>query len=540
MIHLIFFQLGVIPIPSNDPRDTYGYEVCFYTGFQGGNGTTAQVSIILSGSKDSTQPRVLQDIDGTHKLFKRGAEDSFLVTTPYDLGQLASVRIWHNFGGDSPSWFLSRMYIRDLQTDTKTWYVCNRWFAVEEDDGKIDRILHPASNRELTSFNLLFQTETRKNFSDSHIWFSVYYRPPQSTFTRVQRMTCCLCVLLSTMLANAMFYQTGGETPNAEVVIGPFRLSTQQISIAITSSLVVLPINLLIMNLFRKARSKNPPVEEKTTKFMTKDRKTSDSGTEHTSDDNEETDHTYETISVVNESQVSKASEKTEDDIEKEEISEPKKPFTLPYWCIYIAYVLAFLTCAASTAFTIFYSLTFGKEKSEGWLSAIMISFWQDVLISQPLKVLGIAMIIALLIKDPSKVDDGTKRSAELGHDEEWIHREPEGNNKVRLQNFVPKPPTEEMLYESRQILIRQKEMKAIIKEIVVYFTYLMVLCTVAYGGFDPQSYRISEATKEMFSDSSYAGGDSFESVSRTCNQISLKIYYHHHLYHHDHDQNHH
>lgn len=82
--------------------------------------------------------------------------------------------------------------------------------------------------------------------------------------------------------------------------------------------------------------------------------------------------------------------------------------------------------------------------------------------------------------------------------------------------------------------------MKAIIKEIVVYFTYLMVLCTVAYGGFDPQSYRISEATKEMFSDSSYAGGDSFESVSRTCNQISLKIYYHHHLYHHDHDQNHH
>ncbi|KAK3717327.1 hypothetical protein QZH41_011561, partial [Actinostola sp. cb2023] len=506
-------EIGVIPIPSNDPRDMFGYEVCFYTGFQAGNGTTAQVSIILSGSMDETQPRVLQDIDGKRKLFRRGEVDSFLVTTPYNLGQLGSIKLWHNHGGDNPSWFLSRLYVRDLQTDTKTWYICNRWFAVEEDDGKIERVLHTSTNKELTSFNLLFASEARKNFSDSHLWLSVYYRPPNSTFTRVQRITCCICILLSTMLANALFYQTGGNTPNTEVVIGPFRLSTQQISIAITSSLVVLPINLIIMTIFRKARIKNHPGEEKTKRFFKEE---SQSETGQTIDEVQD-EHIYEVISMGSDSEVSKESEKSKEGNNKKN-NEPKKSFMLPYWSIYIAYVLAFLTCAVSTTFTIFYSLTFGKEKSEGWLSAMMISFWQDVLISQPIKVLALAVIFAIIVKDPNKVDDGTKRSAELGYDEEWIHRDPDSNEKVRLQNFIPKPPGEDDLYECRQILLKRKEMKAIIKEIVVYFIYLMVLCTVAYGGQDPQAFQISQATSKMFYESSYAGSDTLDSVSEPVN----------------------
>lgn len=522
----------MIPIASNDPRDTYGYEVCLYTGFQAGMGTTSQVSIILSGSKEQTQPLTLTDTEGKRPKFYRGAVDSFLVTTPYDLGQLGSIRIWHNHGGNNPSWFLSRLYIRDLQTDKKTWYICNRWFAVEEDDGKIERVLHTATNKELTSFNLLFSTEARKNFSDSHLWFSVYYRPPQSTFTRVQRMTCCLCILLSTMLANAMFYQTGEGTPNGEVIIGPFRLSTQQISIAITSSLVVLPVNMLIMNLFRKARPKIPPSENRLNKFYVGD-KAKNKDIEEWEEEEEEKeekekgkekgekgeeameDDDYEVISIDDEkSDKNKDKQKKKEEKKKKKEEKEKEPFMFPYWVIYIAYVLAFLTCAVSSLFTVFYSLTFGKEKSEGWVSAMMISFWQDVLISQPIKVLAIAMILALIIKDPDKVDDGTKRSAELGHDEEWIHRDPDSNEKVRLGNFIPKPPGEDVLYEPRQRLLKQKEMKAIIKEILVYFIYIMVLCIVANGNTDSQAFHISKYTTEVFAGSSYAGSSPLFSVS--------------------------
>lgn len=45
-----------------------------------------------------------------------------------------------------------------------------------------------------------------KDFSDGHLWYSVISRPPSSTFTRVQRVSCCFSLLLCTMLTSIMFY----------------------------------------------------------------------------------------------------------------------------------------------------------------------------------------------------------------------------------------------------------------------------------------------------------------------------------------------
>lgn len=44
------------------------------------------------------------------------------------------------------------------------------------------------------------------DFSDGHLWYSVISRPPSSTFTRVQRVSCCFSLLLCTMLTSIMFY----------------------------------------------------------------------------------------------------------------------------------------------------------------------------------------------------------------------------------------------------------------------------------------------------------------------------------------------
>ena len=40
-----------------------------------------------------------------------------------------------------------------------------------------------------------------------------------STFTRVQRLTCALCLLLTTMLANLMFYGIPTADPNGQVSV---------------------------------------------------------------------------------------------------------------------------------------------------------------------------------------------------------------------------------------------------------------------------------------------------------------------------------
>lgn len=48
--------------------------------------------------------------------------------------------------------------------------------------------------------------KTAKDFQDGHIWFSVINRPPCSTFTRVQRVSCCFSLLFCTMLTSIMFW----------------------------------------------------------------------------------------------------------------------------------------------------------------------------------------------------------------------------------------------------------------------------------------------------------------------------------------------
>ena len=59
----------------------------------------------------------------------------------------------------------------------------------------------------------------------------------------------------------------------------------------------------------------------------------------------------------------------------------------LPHWVIYIAYVLIFVASGTAAFFVILYGFQFGKEKSDNWMTSMMLSFWQSVLVIQPVKV---------------------------------------------------------------------------------------------------------------------------------------------------------
>ena len=76
-----------------------------------------------------------------------------------------------------------------------------------------------------------------------------------------------------------------------------------------------------------------------------------------------------------------------------------------------MAYAVVALASLVSATFTVFYGLTFGASKSQKWIMTMMISFWQDVLISQPLKVFAAATFFALVIKNPDKVNNFSHRS---------------------------------------------------------------------------------------------------------------------------------
>jgi hypothetical protein len=55
------------------------------------------------------------------------------------IGALNYLRIWHDNSGKGrmASWYLNHVVVRDVQTDKKYYFIANRWFAVEEDDGQV-------------------------------------------------------------------------------------------------------------------------------------------------------------------------------------------------------------------------------------------------------------------------------------------------------------------------------------------------------------------------------------------------------------------
>ena len=73
-----------------------------------------------------------------------------------------------------------------------------------------------------------------RGIRESHLWVSIASRTAQSNFTSVQRLSCCLALLMTYMLANIMFYGVDSEPGEAELDVGFFSMSWTEIRIGLT------------------------------------------------------------------------------------------------------------------------------------------------------------------------------------------------------------------------------------------------------------------------------------------------------------------
>ena len=287
------------------------------------------------------------------------------------------------------------------------------------------------------------------------------------------------------MLANAMFYKTGeNETPINSIKIMGFSFSIRQVSIGVMSSLVVFPANIIIVTIFRKAKPKENRYTVKT--------------------DSEDIDN----VDIETGGERKKAP--------------PKKG--LPHWFVYVAYAIAFLAVATSASFVIIYGMEFGSEKSARWLSSMTVSFLQDVLLTQPIKVFLLAMLFALLIKDPKKAEENSYADINaLANDEEWLHKNTEDLDpemQKTLKTLInDKPPDEAKLEIARQLRMKEKQMKSIIREIAWYVIFLLVLLTISYGNRDLITSQVTRYMQDTFVDASFSGNLTYKKVS--CNRNS-------------------
>ncbi|KAJ8339353.1 hypothetical protein SKAU_G00361390 [Synaphobranchus kaupii] len=111
------------------------YCVSVFTADVKGSGTDADVFLNMFGENGDTGERRL---DNDKDNFERGTEDKFIMEAP-NLGRLRKITIGHNNKGSSAGWCLDKVVVDDMGNKEVYEFPVNRWFAMDEDDGKIQR-----------------------------------------------------------------------------------------------------------------------------------------------------------------------------------------------------------------------------------------------------------------------------------------------------------------------------------------------------------------------------------------------------------------
>ncbi|XP_062923192.1 polycystin-1-like protein 2 isoform X1 [Mobula hypostoma] len=614
-------------LADNDPFAQYRYLVTVFTGHRRGAATTSKVTITLCGSEGQSDPHFLTDPE--KPTFERGGVDGYLLTTLFPLGDLQSIRLWHDNSGSNPSWYVNRVTVLDLQTDQRWSFLCNSWLSIDVGDCLLDKFFPVATEMDLKRFSNLFFMKSAKDFRDGHIWYSVLNRPPRSPFTRVQRVSCCFSLLLCTMLTSIIFWGVPKNPAQQKMDLGKIEFTWQEVVIGFESSLLMFPINLLIVQIFRNIRPRlkekkqgkhgrispslpTPPTSLQTysltTEAVTKDiqriansltktqknpQPTPDKDLKKTTDINkllalveniireqnrvdcefyhesckksdtlilslgsvdlkehvtgsapekgvidkqrksDYNHHLYLQLQRIENELGFLGSSKFENPLSYRQavqqvqnmkdlletancssnsVSErfssipslsgdSKKGHCskgLPWWFVFIGWGLVAATSGVSAFFTMLYGLNYGKDSSIKWLISMAISFFESVLITQPLKVLGFAAFFALVLKKVELEDDGESSidspfSTSVGDPSILLVARRDSSSNIY------QPPPQKEVEHMKKNSIKEQKVFALIREILAYLGFLWMLLLVAYGQRDPSSYYLNKAIQDSF-----------------------------------------
>ncbi|KAI8494854.1 hypothetical protein Bbelb_274590 [Branchiostoma belcheri] len=514
-------KVGVKILPGHrlNPKKDCQYVITVYTGFKGNAGTTAEVTIVLYGQDRESLPFILSD--SKRVTFEKGSVDSFLVSTSEPLGDLTYLRVWHNNAGYSPAWFLNQIVVTDRGNNRPHFFLCNRWFATDKDDGKVYRLLPESGPDEMKEFRNVFLAKSSRDMNDGHLWFSVAGRPARSPFTRVQRLSCCLTLLYSTMLTNIMFFGRGDDFDPPE----PLRIagteinspiSLPQIMIGLQSAAIILPVNLLIVFLFRnsgsrsakkRAKSTNKVPHQNLTNYLPQTKAADetrtvvlyDTGVDtpsfwHREENDAKMNTGYHTGPPRYAEQTGPFSDNTakrNTDQEDEETGTS----TIPWWAVYLGWLLVWSASFAAAFFTVLYSLSFGRAKAEAWLLTFLTSFLTDLFLVQPFKLLLVAMLFALLVKKP--VEDEDPQPAPLQLDEEYL----QDNTRTSEGTHPNSPPEESALTEQRAQSTQKRRRRKQIVEVLMFGLFLTVVMLTSYTERSPLAFYVTENVQGLILD---------------------------------------
>ena len=191
--------------------------------------------------------------------------------------------------------------------------------------------------------------------------------------------------------------------------------------------------------------------------------------------------------------------------------------------------------------FVILYSLQWGKERSESWLMSMFFSFFQSLLVVDPIKVFVITAVITCILR---KVQNNAEEdlladsgdpiyNAVLSRDEEYLANKVTNvsqadmneilmSRRARLNALKPVDPEE----LERQRIERQRQIKAneILREGATYLGFLLVVLFLSFQSRSKAAYMIKRDLQNLLIE-----GDEtpFNEVSKKCilvlSQVKVK-----------------
>ena len=111
------------------------------------------------------------------------------------------------------------------------------------------------------------------------------------------------------------------------------------------------------------------------------------------------------------------------------------------------------------------------------------------------------AAVVAKLGKrlENKGVDALTKDGKRLAKDEKWLHRVQNESVFTRTSTETVKPPNRFKLKKMRTIRFKEHKMQAISREIVLYFTFAIVVSLLGYFSREESAHDLTVDIEEMF-----------------------------------------
>uniref|UniRef100_A0AC11ESR6 Uncharacterized protein n=1 Tax=Ovis aries TaxID=9940 RepID=A0AC11ESR6_SHEEP len=539
-----YLREHVIVLLDNDPDDNVCYLVTVFTGSRCGSGTRANVFIQLHGTEGSSDVHCLSHPQFT--TLYRGSICTFLLATQKDLGDIHSLRVWHNNEGRSPEWYLSRIKVENLFTRHIWLFMCREWLSIDTSLDRTFQVTPPDKPLKKMDFFLI---DFSYKLGRSHLWFSVFSGVISTPFNRLQRLSCCLAMLLSTLLCNIMFFSLEKEIeaePQEQKYLRPM-------VIGLESAFITLPVQLVIKSLFiYSQRRPRVTLSEVTPRKHPLQRPASEHweerlGNWHAYETAKPPAKQAETQSKVTQAQskfshiqgrnINTNSRNIEDNtnVSDEHPPQPgsralkeKTRIVLPQWCVCVAWLLVFLTCAVSSFFIIFYGLTYGFEKSTAWLFASFCAFTQSVFLVQPSKVIlvsGYRTRRAKYCKNLSWI--GNSRFTEIKlHN---IRKDPEEMDRrhryvMELRNsrmYQPLTQDEITIFKRKKRIKRRAFL--FLSYILTHFIFLALLLSLVAVLRPTDSFYYNQFIRDQFS-VDLAGVARLEDIYQWLNRVLLPL----------------